>query len=104
MFHICVENTKQHNWFTEKISDAFNTKTIPIYWGCPNISDFGYDERGIIRFNNEFELIQILNSLTPELYNHMKPYIDYNYEVAKLDMVEDKATQFFDAFIQANNL
>jgi len=34
----------------------------------------------------------------------MKPYIDYNYEIAKLDHVEIKATQFFDSFTQLNNI
>ena len=104
MFNIAVENIKADNWFTEKISDAFNTKTVPVYWGCENISDFGYDERGIIRFKDENELVTILNSLTPEKYDQMKPYIDYNYEIAKLDHVEDRAVQFFDSFIKLNNL
>jgi hypothetical protein len=34
----------------------------------------------------------------------MKPYIDYNYEVAKLDHVEDRAAQFFNTFTQMNNI
>jgi hypothetical protein len=103
MFNVVIENVKHNNWYN-KIGDSFLSKCIPIYWGCPNISEFGYDERGIIRFNNEFELIQILNSLTPEVYNQMKPYIDYNYEIAKLDHVEHKATYFFDSFIELNNI
>ena len=66
--------------------------------------EFGYDERGIIRFTDENELIDILNSLTPETYNQMKPYIDYNYEVARLDEIESNAIHFFDEFIKLNNL
>ena len=62
MFNIATENIKSDNWFTEKISDAFNTKTVPIYWGCENISDFGYDERGIIRFRTLKELTYIINT------------------------------------------
>jgi len=103
MFNIIIENVNYDNWYN-KIGDSFLSKCIPIYWGCPNLSQFGYDERGIIRFNNEIELISLLNSLTPELYNQMKPYIDYNYEIAKLDHVEDKATYFFDSFIELNNI
>jgi len=34
----------------------------------------------------------------------MKPYIDYNYEIAKLDFFENKISEFFDNFIQINNL
>jgi len=105
MFHVGVENTKQHNWFTEKISDAFSTKTIPIYWGCPNISDFGYDERGIIRFNTVDELIFIINNLTKETYENMKPYIDYNYTVSTNEILfKDKLEHFFLEFCNLNNI
>ena len=34
----------------------------------------------------------------------MKPYIDYNCEVAKLDNLEDRISEFFDAYIQMNNI
>jgi hypothetical protein len=58
----------------------------------------------IIRFNNEEDLLGIINNLTPEMYYQMKPYIDYNCEIAKLDDLEDRMSEFFDAFIQFNNL
>ena len=103
MFNIVIENVKHINWYN-KIGDNFLSKTVPIYWGCNNIEDFGYDERGIIRFNNENELLEILNSLTPKIYFQMKPYIDYNCEVAKLDNLEDRISEFFDAYIQMNNI
>jgi hypothetical protein len=104
MFNIAIENTKYNNFYTEKIAQAFSTKTVPIYWGCPNIDDLGYDERGIIRFNTPQELIEILNNLTPETYNNMKPYIDYNYEVSLQDTVKNNYTNFFDELIKENNL
>ena len=47
MFNVVIENVKYNNWYN-KIGDNFVSKTVPIYWGCPNISEFGYDERGII--------------------------------------------------------
>ena len=103
MFNVVIENVKYKNWYN-KIGDNFLSKTVPIYWGCDNIEEFGYDERGIIRFNNEKDLLEILNSLTPELYYQMKPYIDYNYEVAKLDDLEDRLSEVLDQFIQLNNL
>jgi len=103
MFNVVIENVNQKNWYN-KIGDAFLSKTIPLYWGCSNISDFGYDERGIIRFKDENELLNITNNLTPDLYNEMKPYIDYNYEIALLDYFETKISEFFDTFIQMNNI
>jgi hypothetical protein len=105
MFHIAVENITHNNWFTEKISDAFNTKTVPLYWGCPNISEFGYDERGIIRFNTPEELLNIVNNLTPDIYNNMKPYIDHNYNIANNEVhLSDKLYSFFQELIELNNL
>jgi hypothetical protein len=105
MFHICVENTKYDFYFSEKISEAFLTKTLPIYWGCPKISEYGYDERGIIRFGSVEELIYIVNNLTEDTYNQMKPYIDYNYNIAKQEIrFKEKLELFFNEFIQTNNI
>jgi len=105
MFNIAIENIKTDNWFTEKISDAFNTKTVPIYWGCENISNFGYNEKGIIRFNSLEELIYIINNLTEEKYYKMKPYIDHNYEVAKSELkLKPKLEMFFQELIKINNI
>jgi hypothetical protein len=39
-FSICIENSELPNYFTEKITNAFLTNTIPLYWGCPNVTDF----------------------------------------------------------------
>jgi hypothetical protein len=42
-FNLCFENCYHHCWswdyITEKITDCFKAKTIPIYWGCYNIED-----------------------------------------------------------------
>lgn len=103
MFNIVIENVFHKNWYN-KIGDNFLTKTVPIYWGCPNISDFGYDERGIIRFTNETDLINILNTLTVEKYYSMKPYIDKNFEIAKLDDLEVRLSQIFLQFLEKNNI
>ena len=104
MFHVAVENINTNNWYTEKITDAFATKTLPIFWGCPNLGDLGYDERGIIRFNTSKELIDIVNSLTPEMYYERMPYIEYNCEVIKHHRVKDKLESFFKEIIEINNL
>jgi len=103
MFNIVIENVNYNNWYN-KIGDNFLTKTIPLYWGCPNIAEFGYDERGIIRFNNENELLNIINNLTPEIYKDMLPYINHNYELAKKDTFENNISQFFDNFFNINNI
>ena len=39
-YSIAIENSKQVNYFSEKIIDCYLGWTFPIYWGCPNIDDF----------------------------------------------------------------
>jgi hypothetical protein len=78
MFSICPENTQEVNYFTEKIMDCFWTKTVPLYWGCPNIGEY-FDERGIIRYNDVNELVNICNNLTPEMYENMLPFVEENW-------------------------
>lgn len=78
MFSICPENTQQRNYFTEKILDCFVTKTVPIYWGCPNIGDY-FDVRGIVVVNDIEDLFKKVNDLTEETYRKMLPYIEENY-------------------------
>ncbi len=69
MFHLCIENSQQKNYFTEKIIDCFITKTIPIYWGCPNIEDF-FDKNGIIIVSDDInDIIKKINLLTEKDYD-----------------------------------
>jgi hypothetical protein len=103
MFYVAVENVKHNNWYTEKIGDAFASKTIPIYWGCPNIGEH-FDERGIIKFETKEELIDIVNNLTPELYYEMKPYIDINYELVKQSFFPYTLTNMIQQIIDLNNI
>lgn len=39
-FTICFESTSHYGFITEKITDAFFSDTIPIYFGSPNITEF----------------------------------------------------------------
>lgn len=77
-FHICIENVKRRNWFTEKLIDCMVTKTVPIYYGCPNVEDW-FDTRGFIIIDSLDEIINACNSLDENTYNKMLPYVEENY-------------------------
>ena len=77
-YTIAIENARRLNYFTEKINDAVATKTIPIYWGAPNIGDF-YNRDGILAFETIDELHVILRTLTPDFYESRKEAIEENY-------------------------
>jgi len=79
-FHIAIESSSVKNYFSEKLIDALVTKTVPIYWGCPNIGDF-FDVRGMI-IVNEKNIVDKCNNITPDTYESMLPYIWNNYRKA----------------------
>ena len=74
-FNIVIENTKEVNYFTEKLMNCFLGRTIPIYWGCPNIDDF-FDTTGWIIWKDIPDLIDKLS------------IIDENYYVKYMDIIE----------------
>jgi len=93
-FSIVIENSQQINYFTEKIMDCILTKTIPIYWGCPNISEF-FDTAGwIILDSPTLEELDKLNILDSSYYNKNIDIIENNY---------NKALQYTDLYRNINN-
>ena len=83
MFSICIENSSNSGYHTEKVIDAFLSKTIPIYWGCTNLKELGYDPKGYIYCENEDEIIKESNNLTPEIYNSKTEAIEHNFKIAQ---------------------
>jgi hypothetical protein len=39
-YSLALENSSAPFYFTEKIMDCYCANVMPIYWGCPNITDF----------------------------------------------------------------
>ena len=82
-FSITVENAIVPGYWTEKLVDCFATKTIPIYWGDePSVNKF-FDEDGIIYFNTIDELGEILNNITPDLYNEKIKAVENNFNLVE---------------------
>ena len=81
MIHSTLENSKHSSYITEKVLDAFLTKTIPIYYGAPKIGEY-FDEKGFFIFETADEAIEKMNNLTEKDYHDRKEYIDKNYKLA----------------------
>jgi hypothetical protein len=83
-FALVIENSKETNYFTEKIMDCIVTKTIPLYWGCPNIAEY-FDTTGWIILETESveELLEKCKILTSDYYSRYTNIIEKNYETAK---------------------
>ena len=80
-YSIVIENSAHNNYYTEKIVDAFVARTVPVYWGCPNLgTHFNMD--GVVTFSNYDDLFNKLQSLTPETYARMLPAVEENFHIA----------------------
>lgn len=79
-FHLAIENSRQENYFTEKIIDCLVSKTIPIYYGCPNIADY-FDTTGwiLLEHGAPQEILEKCSKLDSEYYNKYKETIESNY-------------------------
>ena len=80
-FSIVIENCQEDDYFSEKLADSFACKTVPIYWGCPNI-DYYFDTNGMIIFNTIDELKTILNKLKYDDYQKFIPSLEKNRQTA----------------------
>ncbi len=81
-FSLVIENTRQNNCFTEKLCDCLYTKTIPVYYGAPNISEY-FDTTGWIILENESvdELLDKIRSLDESWYKRHLDTVIKNYEL-----------------------
>jgi hypothetical protein len=80
-FCIVIENEKTTNNFTEKLIDCLIMKTLPIYYGCPNVSAF-FDTRGWIEFDELEDLYVKLQTLNETHYAKFTDSIEKNYQKA----------------------
>lgn len=80
-YFITPQNASQDNWFDDKIIDALVAKTIPLYWGCPNLGDF-FNMDGILHFKTYDEMLYMLNNLTPTYYAEHYAAVQDNFERA----------------------
>jgi hypothetical protein len=80
-FSLVIENSRQNNYFTEKLCDCLYTKTIPIYYGAPNIIDY-FDTSGWIIIESESvdELLAKISILDNTWYQRHIHSVLKNYE------------------------
>lgn len=82
MFSIVIMNSAENYFITEWLIDCFMCGTIPIFYGCPDIEHF-FNKDGIIQLNEVSDILSILSTLTPELYESKRKAIEENFVRAK---------------------
>ena len=74
-FIISMENTKEHNYITEKIVNGFLSGNIPIYWGSNNVKDHFNIDRFINVENMNDDTIDNVISRMKELMDDEEKYL-----------------------------
>jgi hypothetical protein len=77
---------------TEKLLDCFLTGTIPVYMGTRHTENY-FDSEGIIYFEGDENLPDILNSLSKELYESKIESVNKNFDLAKQYMFPEQIIQ-----------
>lgn len=94
-YSIVIENARETNYFSEKLIDALVCKTVPIYWGCPNIADF-FDTDGMVICNNLPDLQRAITQMSEA---------DYAARLPALERARDVAlTTYMDFYVRAAQL
>jgi len=105
-FLICFENISKHNYLTEKLINAYHCNTIPIYWGCPNVSDYinmksilylkpNYTESELNELIEKIKELDNNNDLYLEMYN--QPLFNSNtLDVLDKDKIRDSIDSIID--------
>ena len=80
-FSFVVENCRHENYFTEKLIDCLIMKTLPVFWGAPNI-DLFFDTSGwiILETMNPEEVLQKLGAIPAGHYARHAASIEANYQ------------------------
>jgi hypothetical protein len=76
-FSIGIENSCERNYISEKFFDSYMVNTVPVYYGCPNITDI-YDKDSFIALdiNDPNKYIPLLEDLL-----HKRSSADYLEQV-----------------------
>ena len=80
-YSVVIDNVRERNYFTEKLIDAVLCGTVPIYWGCPNISDF-IDTRGMILCESAEDIQQAVRGASDAQYRALAPSLAAVRDVA----------------------
>lgn len=80
-FSVVVENSQEPGYFTEKLIDSFLCRSLPIYWGAPDIEHF-FDSRGLIRCANAEELRRTIQQVTASDYAMREVFLEKNRRLA----------------------
>ncbi|MCP4787491.1 MAG: hypothetical protein GY903_31495 [Fuerstiella sp.] len=81
MASVVIENSREPGYFTEKLIDSFLCRSVPIYWGAPDIAHF-FDPRGMVCCATSEEVQQAVQQFTAEDYAARQTFLEKNRVLA----------------------
>ncbi len=90
-YSVIIENVREPGYFTEKLIDAFLCKTVPIYWGAPDIGSY-FDADGMV-------ICETLSELQDALAKTSRA--DYQDRATILAANQTKAVPYIDLHTRA---
>ena len=82
MYSVVIENSMETSYFTEKIVDACLCRTVPIYWGAPDIGDY-FDVEGVIVCQSAQDILAAIENSSAHDYESRQDAIERNVLSAK---------------------
>ena len=92
-YSVVIENTRETNYFSEKLVDAVLCSTVPIYWGCPNIDRF-LDPESIIQCESEADIRRAIETASEADYLARLPRLKtLQHEIARYADLDRRAAE-----------
>jgi Glycosyltransferase family 10 (fucosyltransferase) C-term len=92
-YSVVIENVREPSYFTEKLIDCLLCKTVPIYWGAPDIGSF-FEAEGMIICNNFEDIVTALANISEADYQKRLDYLSTNQLRAARYADHEKAAAF----------
>ena len=82
-FNVAMENLSAGYYFTEKLCNCFASKVVPIYYGCPHITEY-FNPAGMIIAEDPKDIPDIVMTIlangAESVYESMLPAIEDNFK------------------------
>lgn len=76
-YSVVIENLRETSYFTEKLVDAALCRTVPIYWGAPDIGEY-FDTDGMIICSGQEDILAALRRVSASDYDARSAALEEN--------------------------
>lgn len=90
-YHIVIENSRVRDYWTEKLSDCYLAGAYPLYYGCPNLSD--YFERDSFSFIDINQMEAAVQNIKAAIDNDL-----YSKSLRQLQRAREKVLDEYNFF------